>query len=92
MSTSSPNPDSPRVPADLADQEIVGFDALARRVRSRLQPGGPTVDPELLHALATNALPDEIRREVRQKIQTWLTWHEAYWTIRAELDRAEADQ
>ena len=84
--TNTPSNDSDRDDAD-GEKALWGeFGELATRIRSRLRPGGPDVDLKLLTQFGCNTVSDSIRDEVRQKIQTWLQWHEAYWRMKAMQD------
>ena len=72
-------------------------DELVAEIRSRLKPGGPEIDRNLIVGYVNDLLPQAIQDEVRRKTLTWLNWWQEYRKIRAfkdldEMNRSDASK
>lgn len=80
-----PTPDVNRLGSESrGEEESVAFgpvDEVMRGIRARLKADGPEVNYPALYAYVAGVLVEDERRLVRERIATWLDWHDAYWEI-----------
>ena len=84
------SPASERIEDRVLDLGPLG-DAIGK-VRAQLQLVGPDVDHPTLYAYLADALVEDERRVVTERIANWQAWNDAYWQVRAEVDGGDASQ
>ena len=67
------------------------LDEAMRGIRARLKADGPEVNYPALYAYVAGVLVEDERRLVRERIATWLAWHDAFSEIHAAVEGEKAE-